>query len=98
MSSIRPLSNKVLVLPDPVKEKTENGIILTAPTDEPRTGTVRKVGSGVVHVSDEAKWCRVPLEVQEGDRILYPPMDFPMIETDGEVLALMTEEQIIAIL
>jgi chaperonin GroES len=99
--NLRPLSNKILVYPEPKKEKTETGLFIpeTAAKDEPRMGTVRATGRGNVIVSESGdNFVIVPLEVKAGDKVLFAPMDFAEIEQDGEKLLLMTEEQILAVL
>jgi chaperonin GroES len=99
MSSYRPLSNKLLVKPDPEKDKTEGGIILVASDKEkPRMGTVLSVGRGTPIVTEQGSWSIVPLECQPDNRILFPPDVGVPLNVDGEDCLLLIEDQVLAII
>lgn len=81
---ITPINNRVLVLPEAIKETTESGIILTEITPEiPDRGTVVSVG-------DKVK------ELKEGDYIIYDPMHATPLADDGKEYFLFYEHSIIA--
>ena len=98
-----PLSNKIFVQPDKKKFQTESGIFIpeTVGSEAPRTGVVVAVGSGNVMLSSgsnpdgEVKWAKVPVEVEVGDTIAFPPIDYVEFEENGVNYLVISEEQII---
>ena len=66
--NIKPLGDKVVVKPAKAEEKTESGIILPGSAQEkPHQGTVVAVGPG----ARDDKGNHIPLDVKEGDRVIY---------------------------
>ena len=66
--NIRPLGDKVVVKPAKIEEKTQSGIILPGSAQEkPHQGTVIAVGPG----ARDNNGNHMPLDVKEGDRIVY---------------------------
>ncbi len=88
--SIKPLADRVLVEPAPAEEKTSGGIIIPDTAKEkPQKGTVVAVGPGT---KDE------PLQVKEGNSVLYGKYSGTEINIDGNDYLIMRESDIYAIL
>lgn len=92
---IRPLNDRVLVLRTDQDEKTKGGIIIPDTAKEkPQEGKVVAVGSGKTDEKGE----RIPLEVKEGDRVLFGKYSGNEIKVDGVEHLIMREDDILAII
>jgi chaperonin GroES len=90
----RPLHDRVLVRRVEAEEKTSGGIIIPDTVQEkPQEGEVIAVGTGAR--SDEGKV--TPLDVKEGDRILFGKWSGSEVKIDGEDLIIMKESDILGI-
>lgn len=90
MSTLKPLSDRVLIEPTPVEEKTASGIIIPETAKEkPLQGKVVAVGSGK---KDE------PMTVKKGDVVLYGQHSGTEIKIDGNKYLIMKESDIYGIL
>ncbi len=88
---IQPFHDNVLVRPDNPEEVTKGGIYLPdIARAEPLRGTVVAVGPG----AKKEDGTRIPMEVKEGDRILYGRYSGAEVEIEGEKLLLMKERDI----
>jgi chaperonin GroES len=77
------------------EKKTTGGIIIPDTNKEkPQEGKVVAVGPG--KLDDAGK--RMPLEVKEGDRVLFSKWAGTEIKIDGEEHLFMKEDDILAIL
>lgn len=91
---VKPLGDKVLVKPLEVEEATKSGIVLPDTAKEkPQRGKVIAVGSGKIK---DGKL--VPLEVKEGDVIIYEQYGPNEIKIEGEEYLIIKEEDILAII
>ena len=91
---IRPLHDRVIVRRMEGEEKTKGGIIIPDTAKEkPVEGKVIAVGSGKVLENGK----KVPLQVKEGDRILFGKYSGTEVKIDGEEHLIMREDDIIAI-
>ena len=91
---VRPLNDRVLVLRIDEEEKTSGGIIIPDTAKEkPQEGKVIAVGTGKVNDKGD----RIPLEVKEGDRILFSKYGGNEIKIDGVEHLIMREDDILAI-
>ena len=91
---VKPLNDRVLVLRIEETEKTVGGIIIPDTAKEkPQEGKVIAVGAG--RVNEEGK--RVPLNVKEGDRILFGKYSGTEIQIEGVEHLIMREDDILAI-
>ena len=91
---IKPLHDRVIVKRIEEDEKTKGGIIIPDTAKEkPAEGKIVAVGSGKV-LEDGS---RQPLEVKEGDRVLFGKYAGTEIKIDGEEHLIMREDDIIAI-
>ncbi len=88
--NIKPLADRVLVLPAPAEEKTVGGIIIPdSAKEKPLKGNVIAIGNGT---KDEE------MVVKPGDTVLYGKYAGTEIELDGEKYLIMRQSDILAIL
>ncbi|MDR0973140.1 MAG: co-chaperone GroES [Prevotellaceae bacterium] len=88
--NIKPLGDRVLILPAPAEEKTIGGIIIPDTAKEkPLKGEVKAVGKGT---KDET------MEVKAGDTVLYGKYAGTEIEVDGEKYLMMRQSDIMGII
>ena len=92
--NFRPLHDRVLVRRVEAEEKTAGGIIIPDTAQEkPQEGQVLAVGAGARDESGKL----VPLDVKEGDRILFGKWSGTEVRLDGEDLLIMKESDILGI-
>ncbi len=88
--NVRPLSDRVLIKPAEMEQKTASGIIIPDTAKEkPMRGEVIAVGPGK---KDE------PMTVQVGDQVLYGKYSGTEIAIDGIDYLIMRENDIYAII
>jgi chaperonin GroES len=91
---IRPLNDRVLVIREEEEQKSAGGIIIPDTAKEkPQRGNVIAAGPG--KMGEDGK--RVPLEVKEGDRILFAKYAGTDIKLDGVEHVFMKEDDILSI-
>ena len=92
---IRPVGDRVVVKPTQKEEVTKSGIVLPDTAKEkPQEGVVIAVGTG--KLTDKGD--RTPIEVKEGDRVLFAKYGGTEYKLDGEELVVLRESDILAIL
>ena len=90
----RPLHDRVLVRRVEADEKTVGGIIIPDTAKEkPQEGEVVAVGTGVR--AEDGKV--TPLDVKEGDKILFGKWSGTEVKIGGEELIIMKESDILGI-
>lgn len=88
--NVKPLSDRVLILPNPAEEKTAGGLFIPDTAKEkPLAGKVIAVGPGTSEVT---------MEVKEGDQVLYGKYAGTEIQIDGESYIIMRQSDILAII
>ena len=88
--NIKPLADRVLVLPAPAEEKTIGGIIIPDTAKEkPLQGKVVATGNGT---KDEEMILKV------GDQVLYGKYAGTELEFDGEKYLIMRQSDVVAVL
>ena len=94
--NIKPLSDHILIESVSREEKTESGILLpeTAEREKPEQGTVLAVGPGKADDSGKI----VPVEVKEGDKVLFTKYGPTEIKVGGKDYLIAKAEDILAIL
>lgn len=94
--NIKPLSDHILIEPIKEEEKTKGGILLpdTIEKERPEQGRVVAVGPGRKMKSGET----IPLEVKEGDRVLFTKYSPNEIKVDDKEYLIAREEDILAII
>lgn len=92
---LKPLADRVVVEPVEQEEKTASGIILPETAKEkPQEGIVLAVGPGRYGEEDE----RIPMEVKEGDRVLFAKYAGTEVKLEDKKLLILRESDILAIL
>ena len=87
--SIKPIADRVVILPAPAEEKTASGIFIPDTAKEkPQRGTVVAVGDGK---KEE------PITVKVGDEVLYGKYAGTEITYEGKEYLIMRESDILAI-
>ena len=90
-----PLHDRILVRRVDEANTTRGGIIIPdSAKDKPQEGEVVSAGKG--KISEEGKVR--PLDVKEGDRILFGKYSGSDIKLDGEEYMIMREDEILGIL
>jgi chaperonin GroES len=93
--SIRPLGDKVIVKRLEAEAKTAGGIVLPdSAKEKPKRGTILSVGTG--RLLDTG--VRQPLQVKEGQQVLFSSYAGTEVKVDGEEMIIMDEGDILAIL
>ena len=92
---LRPLHDKVLVKRTEEEETSSGGIILSGSAKEtPSQGTVVSVGPGKKNESGEIS----PLNVKEGDTVVFGQYGGNEIKLDGEELLILSESDIFGVI
>ena len=92
---IKPLQDRIIVKRIEEEEKTKGGIIIPdSAKEKPMEGEVIAVGSGKVLDNGTKQ----PLEVKEGDRILFGKYAGTEVKIDGVEHLIMREDDILGII
>lgn len=92
---VKPLHDRVIVKRIEEEEKTKGGIIIPDTAKEkPIQGRVIAAGKG--KVTDDGKV--LPLDVKEGDKVLFGKYAGTEVKIDGEEHLIMREDDILAII
>jgi chaperonin GroES len=92
---VKPLHDRILVKRIEEGEQVVGGIIIPDTAKEkPQQGKVVAVGAG--KIDDKGK--RVPLDVKDGDRILFGKYSGQEIKLDGEEFLIMREDEVLGII
>jgi chaperonin GroES len=91
----RPLHDRVVVKRIEAEEKSTGGIIIPDTAKEkPSQGEVIAVGPGGRDESGKL----IPIDVKEGDRVLFGKWSGTEVKIDGEELLIMKESDIMGII
>jgi chaperonin GroES len=91
---LKPLGDRLIVKALDEEETTASGIVLPDTAKEkPQKGKVLAVGEGKW---DEEGEKRIPLDVAEGDEVLYSKYGGTEIKVDGEDLLVLRESDVLA--
>ena len=94
-SKIRPVGDRVVVKPAAKEEVTKSGIVIPDTAKEkPQEGTIIAVGAGKLNDKGD----RTPLEVKEGDRVLFAKYGGTEFKYEDEDLLVLRESDILAVL
>jgi chaperonin GroES len=90
---LKPLGDRLIVKAVEEEETTASGIVLPDTAQEkPTKGKVVAVGDG--KLDDDGK--RIPLDVSEGDEVLYSKYGGTEITIEGEDLLVLRESDVLA--
>lgn len=93
-TKLRPLGDRVVIRPTPREEMTKSGIVLPDTAKEkPQEGTIIAAGPG--RISDDGE--REPMDVKQGDKVLYAKYAGTEFKVDGEELLIVSQKDILAI-
>jgi chaperonin GroES len=91
---LKPLGDRVVVQPVEEEETTASGIVLPDTAKEkPQKGKVIAAGEGKWDDDGEK---RIPLDIAEGDEVLYSKYGGTEIVVDGEDLLVLRESDVLA--
>jgi chaperonin GroES len=94
-TKLRPLGDRVVIEPTPREEMTKSGIVLPDTAKErPQEGTVLAVGPG--RVLDDGT--REPMEVSEGQKILFQKYAGTEFKLDDDELLILSQKDILAVI
>ncbi|HEY7875355.1 MAG TPA: co-chaperone GroES [Actinomycetota bacterium] len=94
-TNVKPLEDRILVRPEEGEETTVSGIVIPDTAKEkPQEGTVLAVGPGKRSDSGEL----IPVDVSEGDRVIYSKYGGTEIKIEGEDLLILSARDVLAIL
>ncbi len=92
---IRMMNDRILVLRVDEEQKTAGGIIIPDTAKEkPQEGKIISAGPG--KMGDDGK--RIPMDVKEGDRILFSKYAGTEIKIDGVEHLFMKEDDVLGVL
>ena len=92
--NIKPLEDKILVQANEAETTTASGLVIPDTAKEkPQEGTVVAVGPGRW---DEDGEKRIPLDVSEGDEVLYSKYGGTEVKVDGDDLLVLRESDVLA--
>lgn len=92
--TLKPLNDKVVVQKLEAQDKTSGGIYLPdSAKEKPQEGKVIAIGPGAV----DDKGQRKPIDVKEGDHVLYAKYSGTEVKLDGEEYLILSEKDILAI-
>ncbi|NMB62449.1 MAG: co-chaperone GroES [Chloroflexi bacterium] len=92
--NIKPLGSRLVVEPIEREDVTASGIILPETAKEkPQKGKILSVGPG----DRNEKGDRIPMDVKEGDTVLFAKYSGTEIKIDDKKLLILKESDILAI-
>ena len=90
----RPLGDRVVVQPSASEEMTKSGIVIPDTAKEkPQEGLIIAAGPG--KINEDGK--REPMDVKEGDKVLYGKYAGTEFKIEGEDLLIVSQKDILAI-
>ena len=94
-SKVQPLADRLVIRPNEREEMTVSGIVLPDTAKEkPQEGRVLAVGPGDRH-PDTGE--RIPVELKEGDRVLFQKYAGTEFKLDDEELLILSEKDVLGI-
>ena len=93
--ALRPLHDRILVQRIEEEEQKVGGIIIPdSAKEKPQQGKVVAVGAGKADKDGK----RVPLDVKQGDTILFGKYSGQEVRVDGEDYLIMREDEVLAVI
>ena len=94
-TSLKPLDDRVIVLPDEPEDKTASGIYLPEGAKEkPMQGTIVAVGPGKITDAGE----RATPAVKKGDKVIYGKYAGTEVDVDDQTLMIMRESELLGVI
>ena len=93
-TKLRPLGDRLVILPTPREEMTKSGIVLPDTAKEkPQEGTIIAAGPG--KINDDGK--REPMDVKTGDKVLYAKYAGTEFKIDEQDLLIVSQKDVLAV-
>ena len=93
--TIKPLEDRILVQPLDAEQNTASGLVIPDTAKEkPQEGKVIAVGPGRF---DEDGENRIPLDIKEGDVVIYSKYGGTEVKYDGQEYLLLSARDVLAI-
>ena len=93
--SIKPLEDRILVQPLDAEQTTASGLVIPDTAKEkPQEGKVLAVGPGRF---DESGSKRVPLDINEGDVVIYSKYGGTEVKYNGQEYLILSARDVLAI-
>ena len=93
-TTIKPLEDRVLVAPLEAEQTTASGLVIPDTAKEkPQEGRVAAIGPG--RIDDKGK--RVPMDVAEGDVVIFSKYGGTEVKYDGQEYLLLNARDILAV-
>ena len=94
--NLQPLEDRIVVRPSESEETTASGLVIPDTAKEkPQQGEVLAVGPGK---RSEQTGDLIPMDVREGDRVVYSKFGGTEITLDGEDLLILSSRDVLAVL
>lgn len=91
---LKPLADRVLIKKLDAEEKTAGGIVIPDTAKEkPQKGEIMAVGAGKQDESGK----RLPMELKEGDKVLFAKYSGTEVKVDGVDYIIMAERDVLAV-
>ena len=93
--NLKPLDDRIVVKPNEAEQTTASGLVIPDTAKEkPQEGTVVAVGPGRW---DEDGEKRIPLDVSEGDVVIYSKYGGTEIKYNGEEYLILSARDVLAV-
>jgi len=93
--SLKPLDDRIVVQPNEAEQTTASGLVIPDTAKEkPQQGKVRAVGPGK---RAENTGELIPLDVKEGQTVLYSKYGGTEVTIDGEELLILSSRDVLAV-
>jgi chaperonin GroES len=90
---LKPLGDRVLIRVEETENALPSGLVIPDTAKEkPQEGLVVAVGPGSYH-----EGTRIPLDVKEGDRVLFSKYGGTEVKVGGEELMILNERDVLAV-
>ena len=94
-TKLKPLGDRLVVRPSAREETTKSGIVLPDTAKErPQEGTILSVGPG--RTLDDGS--REPMEVSEGQKVLFQKYAGTEFKLDDEDLLILSQKDVLAVI
>lgn len=93
--NVKPLADRIILLPLEAEQKTAGGIIIPdAAKEKPQKGEIVAVGPGKIADSGQ----KIEMSLKSGDKVLYGKYSGTEVSIDGKDYLIMKESDVLAVL
>ena len=91
---LKPLDDRIVVKPNEAEQTTASGLVIPDTAKEkPQEGIVLAIGPGRFEDGQ-----RIPLDVKEGDRVLYSKYGGTEVKYNGEEYLVLSARDVLAVI